>query len=161
MLLSSFCQYYNPRILPCTGTATQVEALAEVPVGKSVRGEDCLAGKVAAVMTPLCSLLVATATGMCVTATPVFLHAKLDPSSTMFVPKTVNSSNLRFVFPVGLEGTGHHYFQEVENHLFTTSPNLVRIPTALTSSANLTPLRFPWDTVHNITALHIPGQGRT
>ena len=99
-----------------------------VPAGKTIRGEDCPAGKVAPVMTPVYSLLVATAMGMCVAATPVLLNAKLDPSSAMVVPKTVISSNMRFVFPVGLEGTGHHYFVAVERHLFRTNQNLVEIP---------------------------------
>ncbi|CAN0336346.1 unnamed protein product [Scytosiphon promiscuus] len=34
---------------------------------------------------------------------------------------------MRFVFTVGLEGTGHHFFVDVQNHLFQTNKHLVHI----------------------------------
>lgn len=34
---------------------------------------------------------------------------------------------MRLVFAMGLEGTGHHYVAQVEDHLFQTHPNLVRV----------------------------------
>ncbi|CAM9273098.1 unnamed protein product, partial [Laminaria digitata] len=43
------------------------------------------------------------------------------------VQKTAVSSNMRFVFAVGLEGAGHHYFAEVLDHLFDVNKDLVRI----------------------------------
>lgn len=49
------------------------------------------------------------------------------PGGSRVVSKTIVSSRMRFVFTVGLEGTGHHYIGQVEDHLFQTNEDLVRI----------------------------------
>lgn len=78
-------------------------------------------------MTPFPSAFVGTAMALCVAASSVPPVIVIEPSDTFVVPKTVVSSNMRFVFAVGVEGTGHHYFVDVLHHLFHTNPHLVQI----------------------------------
>ena len=67
------------------------------------------------------------ALGLGVEAESVEFTSTEEPSLTLVVPKTVVSSTMRFVFEVGLEGTGHHMFGHVLDHLFKANPNLVQI----------------------------------
>lgn len=49
-------------------------------------------------------------------------------SSDGVLPKSIFSSKLRLVLAVGLEGTGHNYFCQVDDHLFDNNPGLTRLP---------------------------------
>lgn len=68
-----------------------------------------------------------TAVAALVASTATNLDVTHEETDSLAVPKTVISSNLRFIFPVGLEGTGHHFFAEVNKHLFRTNKNLSRV----------------------------------
>ena len=50
-----------------------------------------------------------------------------ESASTAVLPKTVFSSQLRLVFTVGIEGTGHNYFCEVFDNFFDNNPNIPRL----------------------------------
>lgn len=54
-------------------------------------------------------------------------NVSFERTETPVVPKTVVSSTMRFFFPAGLEGTGHHYFYSVLQHLFDNNEELVHI----------------------------------
>lgn len=71
--------------------------------------------------------LAGSATAACAAEEAVSPGIFIEPCDTPIVPKTVVSSKLRFMFPVGLEGTGHHYIVQVEDHLFRTNENLKHI----------------------------------
>lgn len=71
---------------------------------------------------------VAMAIHVCVAAATLSLSPDLEPrDATGVVPKTVTSSTMRFMFTVGLEGSGHHYVLRVQQHLFDTHQQLERI----------------------------------
>lgn len=55
------------------------------------------------------------------------LTSEVIETGSLTVTKTVFSSKMRFFFPVGLEGTGHHYVKAVEGHLFKNNKDLGRI----------------------------------
>lgn len=61
-----------------------------------------------------------------------------NPTSSAVLQKTVFSSKLRLVLAVGIEGTGHNYFCEVDSHLFDNNPDLPQLP----SKDNLNAGRF-------------------
>lgn len=87
-----------------------------------------ICGGVAKVMNIFRSVFLASAVGICVATTLASLDVSVEPSNEpLVVPKTVVSSRLRFVFTVGLEGTGHHYVGEVKHHLFETNKELVGV----------------------------------
>lgn len=44
-----------------------------------------------------------------------------------WVPKTVVSTQMRLVFTMGLEGTGHHFVFQVDNDVHEKTPHLPRI----------------------------------
>lgn len=50
-----------------------------------------------------------------------------ETGSWAVLPKTVFSSNMRLVLAVGVEGTGHGYFCQVDDHLFDNNPTLTRL----------------------------------
>lgn len=76
--------------------------------------------------------VVGTATATCVAVTAVSPDVSFERSPTFVVRNTAVSSNRRFVFAVGLEGTGHHYFVTVQDHLFRTSKHLVHLSSSET-----------------------------
>lgn len=78
-------------------------------------------------MKPFDIAFVGTAIALSVAATPVDLDVTMRNVGTGVVPKTVVSSDMRFVFAVGLEGTGQNYFVDVLDHLFQTNEDLVQI----------------------------------
>lgn len=55
-------------------------------------------------------------------------------ASSERVAKTVVSNQLRLVFAMGLEGTGHHYTFAVEDLLFRRNPDLPRLQDARLNS---------------------------
>lgn len=74
-------------------------------------------------------ILIGTAVAICLAttlATPDVSTMSL--SGTLVVPKTVFSSRMRFVFTVGLEGTGHHYVSQVQESFLETNEDMVPIP---------------------------------
>lgn len=85
-------------------------------------------GEVALVFEPMFTIFAGRAViGFCYAVAALSFGATADPGDTRVVPKTVVSSNMRFVFMVGLEGTGHHYVGDVLDHLFQSNQNLVRL----------------------------------
>lgn len=64
---------------------------------------------------------------------PVETSFVLINSSAAVLPKAVFSSKMRLVLAVGVEGTGHSYFLNVDDHLFDANDDLVR----LTSDENV------------------------
>ncbi|CAM9531325.1 unnamed protein product, partial [Ectocarpus sp. 12 AP-2014] len=44
-----------------------------------------------------------------------------------WVPKTVVSTQMRLVFTMGLEGSGHHFMFQVDDHVYKNNPYLPRI----------------------------------
>lgn len=73
-------------------------------------------------------VLVSSTVPRCAAATVATHSSSVAPlHAALVVPKTVTSSQMRFVFAVGLEGTGHHYVVEVEDHLFEDNKDLVQI----------------------------------
>lgn len=59
-------------------------------------------------------------------ASPDVLGSVTEHDPTV-LPKTIFSSKLRVVLAVGLEGTGHNYFLQVDDDLFANNPDLVRL----------------------------------
>eukprot|EP00903_Cladosiphon_okamuranus_P007626 g7395.t1 len=55
-------------------------------------------------------------------------------ASSERVTKTIVSNQLRLVFAMGLEGTGHHYSFSVEDLMFRTNPDLPRLQDARLNS---------------------------
>ena len=68
-----------------------------------------------------------TAMAISVAATAVSPGVSFEEDPTHVVRKTVVSSKMRFIFAVGLEGTGHHYFVSVQDHLFRTNKHLAHL----------------------------------
>ena len=60
--------------------------------------------------------------GLPTTSEPRLKSESVGP--TVIVPKTIVSDKFRFTFLVGLEGSGHHYFEGVSEAVFTANPNL-------------------------------------
>lgn len=63
-----------------------------------------------------------------VAATPVSLEVTPEENYTPILAKTVFSSKLRLVYVVGIEGTGHHYVNQVYKHMLGHNKRLVRVP---------------------------------
>lgn len=63
---------------------------------------------------------------------PSFQRGQSKTSS--MIAKTVVSSTLRIVFVVGLEGTGHHFFEKVFKSLFKQHPELALIDACFISN---------------------------
>lgn len=85
-------------------------------------------GVAATVMKLFSSVFVGTAMAVCVAATPASPElVSLEHNDSAVVQKTVVSWTMRFYFPVGLEGTGHHYFMQVQRQLFKSNRKLVQL----------------------------------
>lgn len=69
---------------------------------------------------------------MILTTSSAVVSVSLDilspQNDTCIVAKTVFSSNMRMVLAVGVEGTGHDYILQVNDHMFDTDGQLARIP---------------------------------
>lgn len=78
-------------------------------------------------MKPIFATFVGAVMALHKAVTAASIDVTVAPSETLVVPKRVISSNMRFVFAVGLEGTGHHMFGKVLDHLFETNGNLLQI----------------------------------
>lgn len=71
--------------------------------------------------------------GMVINTLAVVTSASTDVSDTVtqnnssVLPKTVFSSQLRAVFPMGLEGAGHSYLHRVNSYLFKKNHHLVQL----------------------------------
>lgn len=75
------------------------------------------------------NVFVGTAVATCLATTLASPDlSTISLSGTLVVPKTVVSSRMRFVFTVGLEGTGHHYVAQVQEHFLETNEDMVPIP---------------------------------
>ena len=65
---------------------------------------------------------------LCVSTTLATPDVSIEPLPVaVVVQKTVVSSRMRVVFTVGLEGTGHHFFRQVQDHLFESNTDLVQL----------------------------------
>ena len=133
LLVASYVAITIGRLVYCANPATiatpmQVKSLAYVPGCKFIALENGPSGKITGDMKLVYSTFVASATALCVAATPVLLDDMLEPNDTLVIRKTVSDSKFRFFFTAGLEGTGHHYVVKVEDDLFRTSNHLVQIP---------------------------------
>ena len=108
-------------------TLPQVKSVAGIPFRETQRRSQQTPGKGLVIMKSPFSFFAGAmmALGIAVNATPfVGTH---EQSNTHVVPKTVVSSTMRFVFVVGLEGTGHHLVGQTLDHMFKTNKDLERI----------------------------------
>lgn len=71
----------------------------------------------------------------CSAVTAVSLDVSSMAKDAPTVTKTVFSSKMRLVFAVGVEGTGHGFVNQVNDHMFNTNDQLVAIPRVDTVSA--------------------------
>lgn len=112
---------------PCPASATPMQVNAETrePMRTITRVSSMPSSGEVVVMKQVYRGLVGTAIVAATAASPGGLF---EPNATLVVPKTVISSKMRFVFAAGLQGTGHHYFDRVNDHLFETNQHLVHIP---------------------------------
>ena len=84
-------------------------------------------GEVWRVMKPTFTIFAGTLMALCMAGEAVSFRATDKPSDMFVVPKTVVSTTMRLILEVGLEGSGHHAFGQVLDHMFETNPNLVQI----------------------------------
>lgn len=106
----------------------QVKAEASAPVRNLTRVLGTCSRRVAVAMRLLNTIIAWAAMTVFVAATPVSLEVTPEENYTPILPKTVFSSKLRLVYVVGIEGTGHHYVDQVNKHMFRHNGRLVRVP---------------------------------
>ncbi|CAN0279590.1 unnamed protein product [Ectocarpus fasciculatus] len=77
---------------------------------------------------PLLLLLVVHPLGGAASAVRLQFGVTADgPPPCAVVNKTIVSNNMRLVFPLGLEGSGHHYFAGTFRAMFTAHPDLAQL----------------------------------